>query len=34
MSDEESVGYDFVVITKESVVDETPETHILEGAAK
>jgi hypothetical protein len=33
-SDDESVGYDFVVITEETVVDETPEKHIIEGSAK
>lgn len=27
-------GYDFVVITEETVVDETPGTHILEGTAR
>ncbi len=31
MSDESSEGYNQVVITLESIVDETPETHIIEG---
>jgi hypothetical protein len=30
-SDNESLGYDFVVITEETKVDETPEKHIIEG---
>ena len=33
-SDMNYLGYDEVVITLESSVDETPETHILEGIAK
>lgn len=32
-SEEENIGYDFVVITEETVVDDTPETHIIEGMA-
>lgn len=27
-------GYDFVVVTEETIIDETPETHILEGILK
>lgn len=34
MNDEQGIDHDFVVITKETIVDETPEVHILEGAAK
>jgi hypothetical protein len=33
-SEDESIGYDFVVITEETVVDEVPEKHILEGVAR
>lgn len=31
IGDEVSEEYNFVVITEETVVDETPETHIIEG---
>ena len=31
--DKLSEGYNFVVITEETVIDETPEVHILEGTA-
>ena len=31
MSDDLSDGYDFVVITEETIVDKTPEKHIIEG---
>ena len=34
MSDDLSEGYNFVVITLETVKDETPEKHILEGLAQ
>lgn len=33
-SDTEYQGYNFVVITEETVVDETPEAHVIEGLAE
>lgn len=33
-SDTEYEGYNFVVITEETVVDETPEAHVIEGLAE
>lgn len=33
MSQRDSEGYDFVVITLETIVDDTPELHVLEGTA-
>lgn len=34
MSEEAYEGYDHVVITEETVVDETPEVHVLEGTVQ
>lgn len=34
MTDKLYEGYNFVVVTEETVVDATPETHILEGAVQ